>query len=187
MRIIGGKHRGRRFEPPRKTPARPTTDIAKEGLFNVLSNTWDFEQIKFLDLFGGTGNIAFEFASRGCPRILSVELDAANVRFIQRMADQLDMPIQVLRMNVFKFLEKSNEQFDVIFAGPPYPLENLDEIPDKVFEAEVLEPGGWLVLEHNPKHNFEQHPRFLKLKKYGSTIFAIFEQEDAVDESSPSE
>lgn len=176
MRIIGGKHKGFRFTPPRKTPARPTTDIAKEGLFNILNNIYNFENVKYLDLFGGTGSLSFEFASRGCTDITLVEKDRGNILFIQKISQQLNLPIQALRMDVFKFIESANEQFDIIFAGPPYPLPNLDTIPDLIFKHQLLTPESWLILEHNPNHHFDDHPRFHRKRNYGSTIFSIFEE-----------
>ncbi len=176
MRIIGGKNKGYRFTPPRRTPARPTTDIAKEGLFNILNNVYDLTNVKYLDLFGGTGSISYEFASRGCTDITLVEKDRGNILFIQKISQELGFPIQALRMDVFKFVEKSNEKYDIIFAGPPYPLPNLNTIPDLVFKYELLGPEAWLILEHNPNHNFDDHPRFLRKRNYGSTIFSIFEE-----------
>lgn len=174
MRIIGGRWKGRKFHPPAKIPARPTTDFAKEGLFNVLDNYWGFEGLRFLDLFAGTGNITYEFGSRGCEDLTAVEKDPRSARYIRETARRLDMRIRVAQMDVFRFLQRSEEPFDVIFAGPPYPLEHLDEIPDRVFEAETLRDEGWLVLEHNPKHDFQAHGRFLAERKYGTTRFSIF-------------
>ncbi|MGB0838984.1 MAG: RsmD family RNA methyltransferase [Chitinophagales bacterium] len=177
MRIIGGQNKGYRFTPPRKTPARPTTDIAKEGLFNILYNTFDFDRLKALDLFGGTGSISYEMASRGCKDITLVERDRGNILFIKRTLEHLgyDKIIKVWQQDVFKFMQKTPEQYKLIFAGPPYPLKTLDTIPDKVFENSLLFPEGWLVLEHNPNHNFDEHPKFLEKRNYGTTIFSIFE------------
>lgn len=174
MRIIGGTHKGYRFTPPKKTPARPTTDIAKEGLFNILNNRYYFDEVKFLDLFGGTGSISYEFASRGCEDITLVEIDRKNIEFIQGIAEKLKMPINAIRGDVFKFIEKSNTQFDLIFAGPPYPLKTLNTIPDKVFKHNLLKEDGVLVMEHNPNHNFEDHPYYSEQRNYGSTIFCFF-------------
>lgn len=175
MRIIGGKLKGLRFEPPKNIPTRPTTDIAKEGLFNVINNSFNFDNIKVLDLFGGTGSIAYEFASRGCTDITTVEIFPKCANFIKQTAEKFKLPaIKVLQMDVFNFIQGSPQQFDVIFAGPPYPLETLNTIPDKIFENDLVEGEGWFILEHNPNHNFESHPHFLKSKNYGSTIFSIF-------------
>jgi len=176
MRIIGGQLKGRRFVPPDHIPARPTTDFAKEGLFNTLNNVWDFTEIRFLDLFAGTGSLSYEFGSRGCPSMTAVEQDARLARFIRESAVQYQLPIQVMQMDVFQFLERCREQFQVIFAGPPYPLPQLASIPDTLFATSVLAPGGWFILEHNPQHRFDQHPKFYRARTYGTTIFSIFEQ-----------
>ncbi|MGB1205275.1 MAG: RsmD family RNA methyltransferase [Chitinophagales bacterium] len=185
MRIIGGTHKGHRFTPPKNIPARPTTDIAKEGLFNIINNNFYFDNLKALDLFGGTGSISYELASRGCLDITTVELDRRSVVFIQKTIKQMNFPISIKRLDVFKFIKKSNDKFNFIFAGPPYPLPNLDTIPDLIFEKGLVAPNGWLVLEHNPHHNFENHPKFLRQRNYGTTIFAVFENtvEDAENES----
>jgi len=175
MRIIGGNNRGYRFNPPSKNPARPTTDFAKEGLFNILYNTFDFSEISFLDLFGGTGSISFEFASRGCTDITNVERFGPNIAFIKRIASELDFTIEALKMDVFDFLKRSEgNTYDVIFAGPPYPLKTLDTLPDEVLNRNYLAKGGWFILEHNPDHNFDDDPRFFKKRNYGTTIFSIF-------------
>lgn len=174
MRIVGGEHKGHRFTPPKKTPARPTTDIAKEGLFNILNNRYYFEDVKFLDIFGGTGSISYEFASRGCKDITLVELDRGNIRFISDMKQKLDFPIEIFKMDVFKFIKNCNTQYDLIFAGPPYPLKTLDTIPDKVIQQKMIAPEGRLIMEHNPNHNFNEHPQFVEKRNYGSTIFSFF-------------
>jgi len=175
MRIIGGKHKGFRFHPPRNNPARPTTDIAKEGLFNVLYNHFDFEQINVLDIFGGTGSISYEFASRGCNDITTIEIHYPNVAFIKQTAAKLEMNIKVYKKDVFQFIKQCENSFGVIFAGPPYPLKTIPQIPDLIFKNNLLKQEGWLVLEHNPDHHFEDHPKFLRSKNYGTTIFSIFE------------
>ncbi len=175
MRIIGGQHKGFRFSPPKKTPARPTTDIAKEGLFNVINNYFDFDTIKVLDLFGGTGSISYEFASRGCTDITLVEISRINIPFIYQVIKKLDLPIKVVKQDVFKFIKKTNEQYDVIFAGPPYPLKTLNTLPDCVLvDNQLLKPDGWFILEHNPNHNFKDHPCFETSRNYGTTIFSRF-------------
>lgn len=177
MRIIGGKHKGRRFQAPKQNnPARPTTDIAKEGLFNTLNNIFDFDSISLLDLFGGTGAISYECSSRGAKDIVSVELWKPNADFIKKTSDEIDANIQVMNMDVFQYLASCNREFKLIFAGPPYPLERIPEIPEAIFSRNVLAEDGWLVLEHNPDHNFEKHPWFIRSKSYGTTIFSIFER-----------
>lgn len=175
MRIIGGRLKGIRFEPPKNIPTRPTTDFAKEGLFNVINNAFNFENISVLDLFGGTGNISYEFASRGCKDITTVEIFAKCAAFIKKtVAEQKLEGVQVLQMDVFQFMKTSHRKYDVIFAGPPYPLPNLNTIPDHIFENDLLEGEGWFILEHNPNHNFEKHPHFYRSRNYGTTIFSIF-------------
>ncbi len=177
MRIISGKFKGRRFDPPAdKWPTRPTTDIAKEGLFNILNNHFDFEDIKVLDLFGGTGSHAYEFISRGCEDVTYVDKHAPAVAFVRETAKKLGIEdnIRIVPTDVFMFIARAFEQYDYIFAGPPYPLPTLDTIPDKVFGKNLLRGDGWFVLEHNPNHQFENHPNFYLARHYGKTIFSIF-------------
>ena len=177
MRIVSGKFKGRRFYPPAdKWPTRPTTDFAKEGLFNILQNRIDFEETKMLDLFGGTGSHSYEFVSRGCLDVTYVDKFPGCIRFVKKTAQELGIQdtIRVLRMDVFKFIQNTNEQFDYIFAGPPYPLPILDTIPDEIFKHNLLADEGLFVLEHNPNHNFEQHPHFQEIRNYGKTLFSFF-------------
>ena len=176
MRIVGGKFKGQRFQPPKNIPARPTTDIAKEGLFNILFNHFDFEGLKVLDIFGGTGSISYEFISRGCKEVTLIERDHRLMVFIEQMIEKLSLPIDARKMDVFQFIQTTDDWFSVIFAGPPYPLKTLDTIPDLIFKHELLVAEGWLVLEHNPNHNFDEHPKFLFKRNYGTTIFSIFEE-----------
>lgn len=175
MRIIGGRLKAIRFEPPKNIPTRPTTDFAKEGLFNTLNNAYNFDNIKVLDLFGGTGSISYEFASRGCEDITTVEIFPKCADFIKQTVQKHKLnAIKVLRMDVFEYIKTCNQNFNVIFAGPPYPLPNLATIPDLIFDHQLVEGEGWFILEHNPNHNFEQHPHYFKNKNYGTTIFSIF-------------
>lgn len=175
MRIIGGSLKARQFHPPQNIPTRPTTDFAKEGLFNTLNNHFNFENLKVLDLFGGTGSISYEFASRGCNDITTVEIYPKCANFIKKTAKDFGFSgIKVMQMDVFKYIENTNEKYDFIFAGPPYPLPNLAEIPDYIFRHQLVDGDGWFLMEHNPNHNFEKHPNFYKSKNYGTTIFAIF-------------
>ncbi len=177
MRIIGGKWGGRKIVPPAKMPhTRPTTDIAKEGLFNILQNAFRIEGSKTLDLFGGTGCISYELASRGASDLTVVEKDFKQVRFIRKTAEILNIPLKVLPMDVFKFIRHSEDQYDFIFAGPPYALQIINQIPDRIFEQSLLYPEGWFVLEHTPDHHFDRHPFFYRKKNYGTTIFSIFIQ-----------
>lgn len=175
MRIIAGKFRGRRFEPPKNIPARPTTDFAKEGLFNILVHSFDIETVSFLDLFAGTGSLSYEMASRGCEEIVCVERDGRSAAFIKKTVEQLEIPATVMQMDVFQYIRSTKRKFTLIFAGPPYALETLPEIPDEIFGMELLDKGGWFIMEHNPHHNFDQHPNFRNKRNYGTTIFSIFE------------
>jgi 16S rRNA (guanine966-N2)-methyltransferase len=178
MRIIGGRLKGIRFEPPKNIPTRPTTDFAKEALFSIIENSFNLQNVKVLDLFGGTGSISYEFASRGCEDITTVEIFPRCADFIKRMVQQQQLKgVKVLKMDVFKFIADCSLQFDLIFAGPPYPLRNLDTIPDLVFEKHLVKGAGWFILEHNPDHNFEKHSHFERSKNYGTTIFSIFVNE----------
>lgn len=177
MRIISGVFKGRKFIPPAKHwPTRPTTDVAKEGLFNVLQNRIDFEETKMLDLFGGTGNHCYEFISRGCTDTTYVDQFGPAVQFVKKIAEELDIQdsIKIIKMDVFRFIDVTHDKFDYIFAGPPYPLPNLRSIPDKIFEKDLLNKNGIFVLEHNPDHDFKSHPRFVEERKYGTTIFSFF-------------
>lgn len=175
MRIIGGRLKGHRFQPPQNIPTRPTTDFAKEGLFNIINNNFNFDNIKVLDLFGGTGSITYEFWSRGCTDITTVEIFPKCAAFIKKTVAENKMDgVKVLQMDVFNFVQSSHEKFDVTFAGPPYPLENLSTIPDVIFAADIVEGEGWFILEHNPNHNFDDHPHFFRKVNYGTTIFSMF-------------
>lgn len=175
MRIIGGTLGGRRINPPAKMPhTRPTTDIAREGLFNIFQNNLDFNSIRSLDLFGGTGTISYELASRGVADLTIVEKDAVMYEFIKKTAALLKIDCKILRMDVFKFLEQCTETFDLIFAGPPYALETIDKLPELVTQKELLKANGWFVLEHTPRNNYEKYPLFVTQRKYGTTVFSIF-------------
>lgn len=178
MRIIGGEHGGRRINPPSKMPyTRPTTDIAKEGLFNILQNSVDFENTRSLDLFGGTGSISYELASRGVPDLTIVEKDVQMYEFIKKTSEALGLEnFKVIRSDVFKFINQAKEKYDLIFAGPPYALQNIDDLPKLVFEKDLLNEKGWFILEHTPRNNYENYPFFKSARNYGTTIFSIFEK-----------
>ncbi len=180
MRIIGGTHGGRKFHPPSKMPyTRPTTDLAKEGLFNVLQHNLDFGSLKTLDLFGGTGSISYELASRGVPDLTIVEKDRSMSDFIRQTADTLKLEnFKLVKLDVFRYLEQCNEKFDLIFAGPPYALTQIDELPKLIFEKQLLNAGGWFVLEHTPRNDYKSFPHYKSEKNYGTTVFSIFEQPD---------
>lgn len=178
MRIIGGNFKGRKFYPPAKNwPTRPTTDFAKEGLFNILQNSFDFETLKVLDLFGGTGNHSYEFISRGCNDVTYVDRFRGCLAFVKKTAATLEIEdkINIVANDVFKYIKSCNHSYDYIFAGPPYGMPRLDDLPDLIFKHELLNPNGWFVLEHNPNHNFENHSHFVKSRNYGTTIFSFFE------------
>ena len=176
MRIVSGKFKGRRFSPPKNLQARPTTDIAKEGLFNILNNTIDFEEISVLDVFAGTGSISFEFASRGCRNILSLEINTVNYAFIQKIIKELGVAdvIRALKYDSFKFIENTKTKFDLIFADPPYDHKELERIPGLIFEKGLLNPDGLLILEHPKDKDFKNHPHFLENRKYGHVNFSFF-------------
>lgn len=178
MRIISGSLGGRRIHPPAQMPyTRPTTDIAKEGLFNILQNSVDFEGLKTLDLFGGTGSISYELASRGAKDLTIVEKDNQMAGFIKKTATNLGLQnLKLVKSDVFRFIETCREKFDFIFAGPPYALTTIDELPKLVFDKDLLTDGGWFVLEHTPRNNYQSNPNLVREKNYGTTVFSIFEK-----------
>jgi 16S rRNA (guanine966-N2)-methyltransferase len=175
MRIIGGKFKGRRLNPPNGLPVRPTTDFAKEGLFNVLNNIIDFEDIEVLDLFAGTGHIAFEFISRGASAVTAVDMHKGCVAFIDKTSESLGMEnLHAVRANVFAFLKYPRSRFDLIFADPPYEMEGIDKIPELILQGGLLKDDGLLILEHSPKYNFTLHPNFDQQREYGRVNFSFF-------------
>jgi len=175
MRIITGIYKGRHFEIPRTFKARPTTDFAKENIFNVLNQYVDFDDASALDLFSGTGSITLELLSRGCSRVISVEMDRDHHRFIQQCLEKLGTNAATpLRGDVFKFVKACKQQFDFIFADPPYALKELPTIPDLIFEKGLLKKDGVFVFEHGKDNDFSQHPHFREHRSYGSVNFTIF-------------
>lgn len=176
MRIIGGELGGRKIAPPSKMPyTRPTTDIAKEGLFNIIENNLEISSLKTLDLFGGTGSISYELASRGAKELTIVEKDIAMHEFIKKTAAMLAIKnITIVKSDVFRFIEQCTEAFNFIFAGPPYALLTIDELPVKIFQKKLLKPGGWFVLEHTPRNSYEAYAGYSTQRNYGTTIFSIF-------------
>ncbi|MBI2275486.1 MAG: methyltransferase domain-containing protein [Chitinophagaceae bacterium] len=180
MRIISGKWGGRRIHPPAKMPhTRPTTDIAKEGLFNILQNRMVFEGIKTLDLFGGTGCISYELASRGAADMTVVEKDNTMHAFIRKNMDLLGAEnVKILKMDVFTYLNTCTESFDFIFAGPPYALGSIDELPKIIVAKKLINPGGFFVLEHTPRNQYENFAGFSFVRNYGSTLFSFFVREE---------
>lgn len=176
MRIIGGELGGRRIAPPSKMPhTRPTTDIAKEGLFNIIENNVEIPSLKTLDLFGGTGSISYELASRGAKELVIVEKDVTMYEFIRKTALTLGIHnITVVRSEVFRYIDQCTENFDFIFAGPPYALTNIDDLPVKIFAKNLLRERGWFVLEHTPRNNYQAYPGFSTQRNYGTTVFSFF-------------
>lgn len=177
MRIIGGAFKSRKFYPPAKNwPTRPTTDFAKEGLFNILMNRIDFSETKMLDLFGGTGNHCYEFLSRGATDVTYVDKFGPAVHFVKKISEALEVQnfIKIYKIDVFKFIRTNQWSYDYIFAGPPYPLKTLDTIPDDIFKTKLLAEDGIFVLEHNPNHDFSRHEKFRELRSYGGTLFSFF-------------
>lgn len=186
MRIISGKLKGRRLSAPKNLPVRPTTDLSKESLFNILNNHFNFDELKILDLFSGTGNISYEFASRGAGPIFSIDGDYGCVSFIKKTAKELDLDITPLKSDVIKFLEKHQSSYDIIFADPPYDFsqEAFESIVKLVFEKELLDPEGMLVVEHSKFTKLDHLPHFSFQKNYGGSSFTFFEylEEDSEEE-----
>lgn len=176
MRIISGKYGGLRLKPPGHMPhTRPTTDLAREGIFNILDSAITLEGIRTLELFAGTGAVSFELASRGAAELTVVEKDPRLAKFLSSEAERIGIPeIQVLRMNAFAFLGTEAEPYDLVFADPPYELQTLKELPDLVVIPRWLKPGGWFILEHDRRSRFDDHRCFSRKRNYGNSIFSIF-------------
>jgi 16S rRNA (guanine(966)-N(2))-methyltransferase RsmD len=184
VRIISGKYKGRRIFPPKGLPVRPTTDMSKEALFNVLNNHFSFEGLKVLDLFAGTGNISFEFASRGSTPITSVDADFGCVKFIKQVAAEYDFNIAAIKSDVFQFLDRNKATYDIIFADPPYALDQktFDKIVLQVFEKNILLQDGMMVIEHSKYTKLDHLIHFSFKKSYGGSIFSFFEIEKSIEE-----
>lgn len=177
MRIVGGIYKGRIFRPNKSFKSRPTTDIAKEGLFNILNNRYEFSNKKVLDLFSGTGSIGYEFVSRGCEEATFVELEYVHYRFIISVLEALKIGnTKIYRADVFKFLKRKQGNYDIIFADPPFDLKNFAEVPDAVFKANILTENGLFIIEHPKEYDFSKHPYFKEIRKYGKVNFSFFEQ-----------
>ncbi len=176
MRIISGTHRGRKISPPRKLPVRPTTDRAKEALFNILANRLVFEDTRVLDLFAGTGNMSFEFASRGSSDVTSVDKHPGCVQFIGNKAEEWELPIETRRMDALKYLESATGRYDLIFADPPYNLstEEFESIHRLVFQRELLSEEGMLIIEHASRSDLSHLAYFTEVRKYGNSKFSFF-------------
>lgn len=177
MRIVSGKYKGRTINPPRNLRARPTTDFAKENLFNVLNNLVDFEECDVLDLFAGTGSISYEFASRGARSVTSVEINPVHYNFIRQTARELGIEnLHPVKANVFLYLKSCPKQFDLIFSDAPYDLEGSEEVIREVFARDLLRPDGLLIFEHSKKMDFSQYEGFWQLRSYGSVQFSFFKK-----------
>lgn len=177
MRISGGSLRGRTFYPPANNwPTRPTTDISRTALFNILNNLLDFEEVHMLDLFGGTGAHSYEMVSRGCTEVTYVDKFIPATKFVQQKINEfkIDGLIKIVHSDYLLYIKTCKLQYDYIFAGPPYGLEKLNQIPDQIFQANILKTDGLFVLEHNPEHDFTKHPNFWQQRNYGQTIFSFF-------------
>ncbi|HOP04357.1 MAG TPA: 16S rRNA (guanine(966)-N(2))-methyltransferase RsmD [Tenuifilaceae bacterium] len=175
MRIVSGDFKGRYFSPPKNFKARPTTDYAKESLFNIINNHFDFEEVSVLDLFSGTGSISFEFASRGCQNIHLVEMNPQHFAFIKKVIAELKLnQILALKQNAFHFLEISKATYDIIFADPPYEMKGFAKIPEIVFNKQLLNPNGWLIVEHSKNTDLSKLPNFGEVRNYGSVHFSFF-------------
>ena len=179
MRIVSGKYRGRRISAPKQLPVRPTTDMAKEALFNILNNQYYFDDISVLDLFSGTGNISYEFASRGTECITAIDANYGCIRFINQTAESFNMPIKTIKSDVYKFLESSKQKHTIIFADPPYGFEidEFSKIPQLVFQNELLEDHGLLIVEHSKHTKLDTLEHFSYSKSYGGNMFSFFENE----------
>lgn len=176
MRIVSGFLKGRRLSPPANLKARPTTDIAKEGLFNILNNEVDFEQVTVLDMFGGTGSISLEFISRGCTDVTLIEMNQINFNFIRKTRDELNLKDswEIIKGDSFKFIEKCGRKYDIIFADPPYSHERLKEIPQLVADLGLLAEDGMLILEHPKDFDFSDDDHFFRHRNYGHVNFSFF-------------
>ncbi|MFY7666844.1 RsmD family RNA methyltransferase [Flavobacterium sp.] len=181
MRIVSGTFKGRRIQAPKNLPVRPTTDMSKEALFNVLNNRYHFSQLRVLDLFSGTGNISYEFASRGSQEITAVDADFNCVKFIKATSAGFEMDLSVVKSDVYKFLEANKTVYDLIFADPPYDFSEKQflTIVDLVFEKQSLESEGCLIIEHSKHTKLDVHPNFVEKRAYGGSVFSFFENLEA--------
>ncbi len=177
MRIISGTHKGRRLIAPNTLPVRPTTDFAKEALFNILQNTYYFNEISVLDLYAGTGNISYEFASRGVEKIVAIDAHHGCVKYIKKTAEELDFPIDTVKSDVIKYLSAISLKFDIIFADPPYSfeVEEFENIIGKIFQNELKNSNGIVIIEHSKNTDLSHLPQFKELRKYGGSVFSFFQ------------
>jgi 16S rRNA (guanine966-N2)-methyltransferase len=179
VRIISGKYKGRIIKAPGSLPARPTTDFAKTAIFNMLGNNFDMEDIIVLDLFAGLGSITYEFASRGAKSVTTVDLNFNSIRFIRETCDKLGISsVRAIKYDAFKFLKGVTEKYDVIFADPPYDMEESKTLPELVFNNDVLKSGGWFIFEHSEERDYSAFPSFKEKRNYGKVGFSIFQKEN---------
>lgn len=175
MRIISGTLKGRTLNPGKNFTARPTTDFAKSGLFNILQNEVDYEKLHIADLFAGSGSIGFEFVSRGAANVLFVDLNAVHCAFIQSQIDKFAIQnAKVLKHDGYEWARRNRQKFDLIFADPPYTDENIEQLPDLILSNDHLNQGGFFIMEHNSDNNFENHPHFYRTRNYGKVHFTFF-------------
>jgi 16S rRNA (guanine(966)-N(2))-methyltransferase RsmD len=175
MRIITGKYRGKQIHTPINLPVRPTTDFAKESLFNVLNNIVDIESLTVLDLFAGTGSISYEFFSRGSELVTAIDIDPHCVAFINKMALSMKAEnLEAVREDVFNFLKHPFGEYNLVFADPPYDMKGIDSLSDLVLGSSILKEKGWFILEHSRDHDFSRHPGFDQHRKYGNVNFSFF-------------
>lgn len=175
MRIISGTHKGRQIHAPKNLPVRPTTDFAKESIFNILNNHFDMEEVKAADLFCGTGSITYEFLSRGCSDVISVDENFHCCAFVKKTLEAFKFAgSRVIRSDAFSFLKNNIETYDIIFADPPYDLEKIDQIAPAVYEKELLRENGWLIVEHGERTDLSGQDHFKEVRKYGNVFFSIF-------------
>lgn len=184
MRIISGKYKGRRITAPKNLPVRPTTDMSKESLFNILNNHFDFEGLKVLDLFSGTGNISYEFASRGAASVTSVDADFGCIKFIKQTSAEFEFDIMAQKSDVIKFLKTNKSSYDIIFADPPYNLDQkvFEEIVTLVLENELLQLDGMMIIEHSKHTNLSHMMNFSFQKNYGGSVFSFFEFDEEIED-----
>lgn len=175
MRIICGAHKGKHIVAPESLPVRPTTDMAKESLFNILNNYFYFDAIEVLDLYAGTGNMSYEFAARGAIHVLAVDINAKCVDFISKTAKNLNFNnLTVIKAEANQYMKTTGRKFNVIFADPPYDMEGIQKLPDSIFQRNLVKEDGWFVLEHSDKYDFSHHPNFFEMRKYGRVHFTAF-------------
>ncbi|WP_405224989.1 RsmD family RNA methyltransferase [Dokdonia sp. Asnod1-B02] len=183
-RIISGKYKGRRIAAPKKLPVRPTTDMAKEALFNILRSNYHMSQLRVLDLFAGTGNISYEFASRGSDQITAVDANYGCVQFINKTAEEFEFPIQTIKSDVFKYLERARGTYDIIFADPPYDIDikDFEKIATLVFKQNLLDQDGTLIIEHGKYTKMDSFPNYVQTRNYGGNAFSFFEMPESDEE-----